>query len=52
VARFHLAHRRAGALGHRVLGASGGIILSYAQQCPECDEELEILRRALEPEAR
>ena len=27
-------------------------IAHHARQCPECDEELEILRRALEPKAR
>ena len=27
-------------------------ITHHAGQCPECDEELEILRRALEPDPR
>ena len=28
------------------------LIAHHARQCPECDEELEILRRALVPEPR
>jgi hypothetical protein len=27
-------------------------IAHHARQCPECDEELEIVRRVLEPETR